>query len=261
MASLHYSVKNVEKWLSCTLEYIASNPPEVETLSSSQNRPEKHLILDLDNCIICDVFEKPNTGLDNSDVKFFEFYSIQSRTRFRKTTRPGLYSFLKAMKSHYLIHVFTSSGDFYALDVMENIDPTKEYVKGNIFARSGVKEYRGCNYKHLHEVIFKNQFQSLPDAIAHAQKHSILFDDDPFYAMESGDTPVLGDCPVNYADNVISVIPYNHPDIEVENPVLSLYYQDLLIYLASMNDIRETMKKLKKFWFENDVIEFIIDKH
>ena len=240
----YYAMKDAGRWLSCTTEYLKAH---------HKPRIEKHLILDLDECLICNVGTMD--GLTSADLKDIRFFSFKTDSQYTKATRPGLYPFLQAMRKHYRIHAFTSATEPYAMHVIDGIDPHRQFFDGNIFTRSNVKLHDGRYYKHLHEVIFNNQFSSVKEAVAHAQKHAILLDDNPFYAIESGDKAVEGDTPINYADNVISVNRFSSLHHEVQFPPLLIhFYRDLLIYLASTNDIGKSMRKLKKMWSKNDVI-------
>ena len=82
-----------------------------------------------------------------------------------------------------------------------------------------------------------------------AKKNSVLFDNDPFYAAEE------------YVDNVVSVIPFESYSKEekYETPVL-MRYTELLSYLSKCDHVAESMRKIKAFWKEHNVIEFVEDE-
>lgn len=112
--------------------------------SDLPRKARKTLILDLDETLV-HTFQEPQS-FDTEEIELVLNGDLRRTIYVR--FRPGCFEFLKEMRRHYEIYVFTASHSAYANPIIDILDPENKLVSKRFFNESCVK-VRGYYVKSL----------------------------------------------------------------------------------------------------------------
>ena len=229
---LRYKVTDFKGWRLITQEFIKNNPVNKE----SDSPDEKHLLLDLDDCLISSSYSKDSFNVQGVDLMY------------RRWERPGLAHFLEQVSKSFKVSVFTSAHEIYARNVVLNLSVlSKRNIA--IYTRDHL-EFNGDSICKPLDIVYKLHKSKNGENEKKALKNVLLLDNDPFYVAEG------------YRFNVLVAEEFKSGDqgdvINDGEPLLHAYLP-VLEYLSKCEDISATMKRLHEEWEKAGVIKYITD--
>ncbi|EFP89343.1 hypothetical protein PGT21_009987 [Puccinia graminis f. sp. tritici] len=217
-----YSIRDMdgfEKWISEHKSTLCR--PTV-----AQTEPKrKILVLDLDNTLI---------SRGGCEVDFV--VDCENGCHYSIFIHPDCISFLHEMAAHYaLISIFTSSSWIYATKIKKKIE--ERYLEAYPNSICPIRMVMASGHCTLVEGERKK------DLLKFGSLDNVVFvDDDPYYSIRSQN------------DNVVQVRRY-HGQESQQGGLLALV--PLLSFLSSVESVPTTLRKLKKVWHTNNLVEIV----